>query len=65
MEYEQILMPLKEACRSFGVSYSTIYDAVVNGDLPAEFARGRWRVEPVAVREWLRSAPDYRTNQLT
>lgn len=59
------LIGLKEACARYAVSYSVVYDAVRDGDIPAEFSRGRWRVDPVDVVTWQRSADDYRTNQTT
>lgn len=64
MRTEPILMPLKDACYAFGVSYSSLWTAIQNGEIPGEKARGRWRVEPDHVRLWLREAPDFQTNQL-
>lgn len=58
------LLQLKEACARFSVSYSVLYEAVQNGEVLAEFSRNRWRVDPADVVTWLRSAPDYRTNQI-
>lgn len=55
---------LKDVCGRYAVSYSTVYEAVQNGDLPAEFARGRWRVDPRDVVAWLRDSDDFRTNQI-
>lgn len=57
------LLQLKEACARFAVSYTALYEAVQNGELLAEFSRGRWRVDPVDVVAWQRSADDYRTNR--
>lgn len=58
------LIGLKDVCSRFAVSYSTVYAAVQDGDLPAEFSRGRWRVDPKDVVAWQRSADDYRTNSI-
>lgn len=57
------LLSLKEACARYAVSYTTVYEAVQDGELPAEFARGRWRVDPDDVVAWLRSADDHKTNR--
>lgn len=57
------LLTLKDACARYSVSYTTVYDAVQSGDLPAEFARGRWRVDPADVVTWLRSSDDHKTNR--
>lgn len=57
------LLGLKQICTRFSVSYSTVYDAVTDGSLPAEFARGRWRANPSDVVTWLRESDDFRTNQ--
>ena len=55
-------LPLKDACAAFGVSYTLLYSAVQDGELYAEKAKGKWRVEPAAVLAWLRSSEDFTTN---
>lgn len=59
------LLSLKAICARYSISYTTVYEAVQSGDLPAEFSRGRWRVDPVDAVTWLRSADDHKTNQVS
>ena len=59
------LLGLKDAAARYSVSYSSIYEAVQNGDLVAEFSRNRWRVDPTDVVAWLRAADDHRTNRVS
>lgn len=56
------LLTLKDACAAFGVSYTVLYGAVQDGELYAEKAKGKWRVAPEDVRQWLRESDDFQTN---
>lgn len=46
-------LPIKKAADAFGLSYSLIYRAVVDGDLPAVRFRSRWLVRPEDVEAWI------------
>ena len=46
-------LPIKKAAGAFGISYSTIYKAVTEGDLPAVRFGTRWLVKPEDVETWI------------
>lgn len=46
-------LPIKKAAAAFGISYSTIYKAVTEGDLPAIRFGTRWLVKPDDVEAWI------------
>lgn len=46
-------LPIKKAAEAFGISYTRIYEAVTNGDLPAIRFGTRWLVKPDDVEAWI------------
>lgn len=48
-------LPIKKAAEAFGVSYTRIYGAVTDGELPAVRFGTRWLVKPDDVEAWITS----------
>ena len=50
---EAYRLTLKDACRAFGISYTTLYEAVKAGDVAAIRPFRSWLVKPADVEAWL------------